>query len=138
MRVVLDTNILVSALISPAGNPARIYRAWEDGTFTLLCCAQQFEELRSTLQKPRVAVLIKPHTAGRLVNQMKKLAEDIGPLPRVTRSPDPNDDFLLAMAEAGKADYLVTGDKSGLLALHRHRGTQIVSASAFARVVRLN
>ncbi len=44
MRVVLDTNILVSALISPAGNPARIYSAWEDGFFTLLCCAQQFEE----------------------------------------------------------------------------------------------
>ena len=56
----------------------------------------------------------------------------------MTRSPDPNDDFLLAMAEAGKADYLVTGDKCGLLALHRHKGTQIVSASAFARVVRLN
>ena len=44
----------------------------------------------------------------------------------MTRSPDPNDDFLLAMAKAGKADYLVTGDKSGLLALHRHQGTQIV------------
>ena len=57
---------------------------------------------------------------------MKKLAEEIGPLPRVTRSPDPNDHFLLAMAKAGKADYLVTGDKSGLLVLHRHRGTQIV------------
>lgn len=42
------------------------------------------------------------------------------------------------MSEAGKADYLVTGDKGGLLALHRHKATQIVSASAFARVVRLN
>ncbi len=85
-----------------------------------------------------MAVLIKPYTAGRLVNQMKKLAEDIGPLPRVTRSPDPNDDFLLAMSEAGKADYLVTGDKCGMLTLHRHKATQIISASAFARVVRVN
>ena len=40
---------------------------------------------------------------------------DIDPLPRVERSPDPTDDFLLALSEAGKADYLVTGDKSGLL-----------------------
>jgi predicted nucleic acid-binding protein len=70
--------------------------------------------LRATLQKPRVDDLTKPYTAGRLVNQIKRLAEDVSPLPRVKRSPDPNDDFLLAMSEAGNADYLVTGDKSGL------------------------
>ena len=82
--------------------------------------------------KAAVAERIKPYKAGRLVNQMKKLAEDIGPLPRVERSPDPTDDFLLALSEAGKADYLVTGDKSGLLALDRHKGTRIVSAREFA------
>ena len=117
MRVVLDTNILISALISSAGNPADIYRAWEDGKFTLLCCAEQLDELRATLQKPRVTVLIRPHRAGRLVNQIKKLAEDAGPLPCVIRSPDPNDDFLLAMSEAGRANYLVTGDKGVCLEL---------------------
>jgi len=79
-----------------------------------------------------VAELIKPYKAGRLVNQVKKLAEGIDPLPRVQRSPDPTDDFLLALSEAGKADYLVTGDKSGLLALRRHKGTQIVSACDFS------
>lgn len=47
------------------------------------------------------------------------------------RSPDPNDDFLLAMSEVGKADYLVTGDKSGLLSLHRHKATRIISAIDF-------
>ena len=115
MRVVLDTNILVSALIAPAGNPAAIYNAWEQGKFTLVTCAEHLDELRATLQKPRIAALIKPHRAGRLVNQIKKLAEDVGQLPRVKRSPDPGDDFLLALAGAGKADYLVTGDRSGLL-----------------------
>ena len=103
MRVVLDTNILVSALISPSGHPADIYSAWEDGKFTLLTCAQHLNEVRATLQKPRVAELIKPHHAGRLVNQVKKLAEEVGSLPRVKRSSDTNDDFLLAMAEAGHA-----------------------------------
>ncbi len=132
MRVVLDTNILVSALISPVGYPAAIYDAWEDGKFTLLTCAEHLDELRATLRKPRVAELIKPHKAGRLVNQIKKLAEEIGSLPRVKRSADPNDDFLLALSEAGKADYLVTGDKSGLLSLDRHKATQIVSAISFA------
>ncbi len=135
MRAVLDTNILVSALITPAGNPAAIYNAWENGKFTLLICTAQLAELRATLSKPRVASLIKPHRAGRLVNQIKRLAIDLGPLPRVQRSPDPTDDFLLAMAEAGKADYLVTGDKSGLLELRCHKTTRIISATAFAMLL---
>ena len=132
MRVVLDTNILVSALIAPAGNPAMIYNAWEQGKFTLLTCAEHLDELRATLQKPRVADLMKPYKAGRLVNQIKKLAEDVGQLPRLKRSTDPDDNFLLALAEAGKADFLVTGDKSGLLVLGSHKSTRIITARAFA------
>jgi putative PIN family toxin of toxin-antitoxin system len=132
MRVVLDTNIIVSALLAPAGKPAAIIKIWFEGKFTLLTCAAQLDELHSTLQKPRVSERIKPYKAGRLVNQIKRLADDVGSLPRVERSPDPTDDFLLALSEGGKADYLVTGDKSGLLALDRHKDTRIVSAREFA------
>ena len=53
MRVVLDINILVSALISPAGAPAIIYNAWEGSKFTLLTCAEHLDELRATLQNQR-------------------------------------------------------------------------------------
>ena len=67
-----------------------------------------------------------------MVNQIKNLAEEIGSLPHVKRSLDPDHDFLLALSEAGKADYLVTGDKSGLLSLRRHGATRIVSANEFA------
>jgi putative PIN family toxin of toxin-antitoxin system len=132
MRVVLDTNIIVSALLAPASKPADIIRIWLDGKFTLLTCAAHLDELRSTLEKPRVSERIKPHKAGRLVNQLRKLAEDVDPLPRVERSRDPTDDFLLAMSEGGKANYLVTGDKNGVLALRRHKATRIVSAREFA------
>ena len=135
MRVVLDTNILVSALIVPAGKPAAIYNAWVEGKFTLLTCAAHLDELLATLEKPRVAELVKPYRAGRLVNQIKRLAEDASLLPPVNRSPDPTDDFLLALCEAGNADYLVTADKSGLLALNRHKATRIVSAGDFAALV---
>jgi len=135
MRVVLDTNILVSALIAPAGKPAAIYSAWVEGKFTLLTGAAHLDELLATLQKPRVAELVKPYQAGRWVNQIKRLAEDAGVLPPVNRSSDPTDDFLLALCEAGNADYLVTGDKSGLLALDHHKATRIVSASDFAAFV---
>ena len=131
----LDTNILVSALVSPGGYPDAIYRAWVDGRFTLLSCAEHLEELRSTLQKPRIAERIHPHKAGRLVNQIRKLAVLVEALPPVKRSPDPADDFLLALCEAGGADYLVTGDKSGLLSLQRHKVTRIVSAGEFAALL---
>jgi predicted nucleic acid-binding protein len=53
--------------------------------------------------------------AGALINKLKKYAEMIPSSPRVRRSPDPTDDFLLAMCAAGHADFLVTGDKDGLL-----------------------
>ena len=132
MRVVIDINILVSALIVPTGQPAAVIRTWLDGKFTLLTCATHVNELRATLHKPRIAELIKPHKAGRLLNQVGKLAEDVDPLPRVERSPDPDDDYLLALSEAGKADYLVTGDKGGLLDLDAHKGTRIISARDFA------
>ena len=49
MRVVLDTNIIVSALLAPAGKPAAIIRIWLDGKFTLLTCAAHLDELGSTL-----------------------------------------------------------------------------------------
>jgi len=132
MRVVIDINILVSALIVPTGQSAAVIRMGLDGRFTLLTCATHVIELRATLHKPRVAELIKPHKAGRLLNQVRKLADDVGPLPRVERSSDPDDDYLLALSEAGKADYLVTGDKNGLLELDTHKGARIISARDFA------
>jgi len=100
MRVVLDTNILVSGLLIQLGHPAAIYRAWQEGYFTLLVCAEQLDELRATLRKPAIAARIKPHRSGRLVNQLKDLAEIVGELPRIQRSPDPGDNFLLGLSEA--------------------------------------
>jgi putative PIN family toxin of toxin-antitoxin system len=129
---VLDINILVSALIAPTGNPATIYNDWEPGKFILLTCTQHLDELRVTLQRPPVGNLIKPYKAGRLINQIKKLAENVGQLPRVKRSLDPGDNYLLALAEAGKADYLVAGDKGDLLVLARHKSARIITARDFA------
>jgi uncharacterized protein len=59
MRVVLDTNIIVSALIAPGGKPVAIVRVWLEGKFTLLTCSAHVDELRATLHKSRVAELIK-------------------------------------------------------------------------------
>ncbi|HTF65130.1 MAG TPA: PIN domain-containing protein [Edaphobacter sp.] len=91
-----------------SGTQGTIYRAWTDGAFTFLTCQKQLDELRNTLRKPAVAERIRPHRAGRLVNELKALTVMADPLPIVKRSPDPDDDFLLAAIEAGKADYRIT------------------------------
>ena len=60
MRVVLDTNILVSALLIQAGFPDAIYRGWNAGEFILITSELQLDELRATLRKPAIARRIKP------------------------------------------------------------------------------
>lgn len=133
MRVILDTNILLSGLISPSGIPARLIDAWLDRKFTLVSHALQLDELREVTRRDKIRALVRPFEAGRLVNQIAVIAEMPERLPPVERSRDPRDDFLLALCEAGKADWLVTGDKDDLLALVRHAETAIVTATHFAR-----
>ena len=72
---------------------------------------------------------------GRLIRDLRKLAEVLTRLHAVERSADPADDFLLAMAEAGNANYLVSGDRRGVLALSTHGITQIVRARDFLDVL---
>jgi hypothetical protein len=135
VRVILDTNILVSALIRRDSIPGQILEAWFEDRFVLLVHPLLLEELRAVTRRPRIRALIRPSEAGRLINQIRALAEPVTDLPATRRSEDPADDFLLAMCEAGLADYLVTGDKSDLLALRHHDRSAIVTARAFLDVL---
>jgi putative PIN family toxin of toxin-antitoxin system len=134
MRVILDTNILVSALITPSGVSERIYRAWRAGRFQLLTCAEQFSELRRVTRYTRVSSYIRPAEAGTLVNELRRLATVVENLPLVDdAASDPADSFLLGLAIAGRADYLVTGDRSHLLGMRRYGETRIVTARYMIR-----
>lgn len=128
MRVILDTNILLSALMTRGTPPDRLYEAWRHGRFGLVSTERQIEELRDVVRRPFFQGRLKPSEIGRMVNDIRRLAVMCETLPLVQCSPDPADDFLLALCEASLADYLVTGDKSHLLTLDRHHGTQIVTA----------
>ena len=132
MRVILDTNILLSGLIAPAGVPGRLIDAWLDRRFTLVTHPLQLDEFRAVSRRDKIRALVRSSEAGRLVNQIAALAEMPERLPPVERSRDPRDDFLLALCEAGAADRLVTGDKNDLLVLQRHGAATIVTAAAFA------
>lgn len=108
--------------------PDRLYENWREGRFVLLSCEQQLEEIRRVTRRDSVRLRIRPAEAGRMVNDMRSLAVMLDALPAVDVSPDPYDNYLLAMAEAGQADALVTGDKRDLLALGKHHGIRIVTA----------
>jgi uncharacterized protein len=112
VRAVLDPNVLVSAAISPAGPPRRIVAAWVDGRFELVMSQALIEELRDVLDRPRFRRWISTTIARRFVDGLADdaLLLDDAPAPQGV-SPDPDDDYLIALARAAGADYLVSGDR---------------------------
>lgn len=127
MRLILDTNVLIAALITRDTPPDALYRAWRDGAFTLVTSELQLEEFRAVTRRESVRLRLHPAEAGRMVNDLRSLAVIAEPLEKLDISPDPYDNFLLAMAQASRADALVTGDKRDLLSLGRHLGTRILT-----------
>jgi len=131
VRLVIDTNILISALLAATSLPAHLVLLWREGRFDLLTSAAQIDELMRVTRYPKIRERLSPALAGRLINEIRDLAIPLTELPVVTASPDPHDNYLLAMAEAGSAGFLVTGDKRDLLALRFFEGTKIITVREF-------
>jgi uncharacterized protein len=131
LRVVIDTNVLVSALLIGTSLPAQLIIFWREGRFALLTSSEQLDELRRVTRYPKIRERLSPALAGRLINELRGRAEMVSNLPAVTASPDPCDDYLLATAGAGHADFLVTGDKNGLLALKLYQSARIITVREF-------
>ena len=112
MRVVLDANVLVSAAISAAGPPPQIVAAWIGGRFELVASPLLLEELRDVLDRPRFRRWVSTATAANFIDGLTEDADVIDDPPaQPGLSPDPDDDYLIALARAAQADYLVSGDR---------------------------
>jgi putative PIN family toxin of toxin-antitoxin system len=134
MRVGLDTNVLLSALISPHGAPDAIFRAWQEARFDLVPSTAQIDELRRASRYPNFKDVLQPHRVGAMVNNMQRavMLDHLASLPDGVEASDPNDAFLLAMALEGEADYLVTGDRRAKLLQRESIGrTRILIPAAF-------
>lgn len=138
MRVVLDTNVLVSALIYARGVPDEIYRAWRAHCFELVTSTAQLEELRRVSRYPKLRSILPPHRVGAMINNMRK-ASVVDKLPDLSGHvalSDPDDLFLLSMVMAFDADYLVTGDqRAGLQEMGCFQRARIVTPSVFCMTV---
>ena len=137
MRVVLDTNILISALIRPKSVARQIYEGARSGRIAVVICDAQLDEFRRVTRYPRVQQYIRPSEAGTMLNELRELAVYIEVNEKVDVSPDPADNFLFAMAQASQADYLVTGDKEDVLALGQYGKTQIVTVRKLIEILKL-
>jgi uncharacterized protein len=117
VRAILDPNVIISALLSRRGKPAKVLQAWLDGRFDLVVSPLLLEELERALAYPKLAERIKIDEATALVDWLRREAilVDDPAEPPASRSEDPGDDYLLALAETERA-VLVSGDRH-LLAL---------------------
>ena len=135
MRVVLDTGVLMAALITTNTPPDRIYQAWREGRFELITSDWQLDEFRRVSRYPRLRKFVRYADAGRMVNGLRSQAVVLTDLPWIDVSRDPDDNPILATAVAGGAQYLVSGDKKDLLALGSIGGIHIVSARQFLDIL---
>ena len=136
LRVVLDTNVIISGLISPKGHPAGILKALKAGRFILVTSQAFNEEVMEVMDRPRLRD--KYGLADHMFDIAFILwgqAEVIAKLPAVKVSRDPDDDKFLATAAGGLAHYLVTGDIKDLLGIGEYQGTRIVSPDQFLTIL---
>lgn len=137
-RAVLDANVLVSAILSPQGIPARVLTAWRGEQFHLVLSGPIVDEIDRVLHYPRTA---RRHRWSD--ERRQGVIEDLAHLAIVTPGAvhltvipkDPPDGRYLECAIEGEADYIVTGDQH-LLELGEYQGIRILTPRAFLDVLR--
>ena len=137
MHVVLDANVLVSALISPRGAPGAILDAWEQDHFDLVVSPAILAELGRVLHYPRIQqkYSLPAERLEQFLRSITGQAVLADPVPELAViEADPADNRYLECAKAGAASYIVTGDKH-LLDLGEFEGTVILPPAGFLAVL---
>ena len=134
MRIILDTNVLLSGLLISQGAPAKLLDAWERKLFTLVACDALIAELRDVAGRPFFKARLRASAAELLAAGLRDFSFFCQELPSGPIAPDPKDSYLLALAEASAAEFLVTGDKE-LQSLKHHKSTRIVTPAAIIELL---
>jgi putative PIN family toxin of toxin-antitoxin system len=110
-RVVLNPGVLIAALISSKGAPRALLRAWMAGAFEFLISPNLLAELSRVLARRKFRQYASEREVRAYLAFLQRFATlcaDVDSPPRI--SPDPGDDYLLALAHSEAADFLVSGD----------------------------
>ncbi len=138
MRVVLDTNVVVSAVLSPTGSPAEVVRRWRREAFDVVVSEAMLDEYRRALGYPKVRALhgLDDARLDQRIARLRRLALLVEPTRVVTAvEEDLADNRVLECAVAGEAAYVVSGDRRHLLSLKSFEGIRILSPGAFLAVL---
>jgi putative PIN family toxin of toxin-antitoxin system len=136
MRAVLDTNVLISAVLS-SGTPYETYRSWQDGLFELIISLPLVSELQDVLARPHIREHVRWSSSrvDELFTAIQDEAVWVYPEHEINRvTTDPDDNRVLEAAVDGRADYIVTGDRH-LLDLQEHGGIEIVTPAQFLAIL---
>jgi putative PIN family toxin of toxin-antitoxin system len=139
IRAVLDANVFVSAVLSPAGAPAQVLTAWREERFQLVISEAILEEIERVFQYPKI---VKYHRWSE--ERLRSFLDDLRHLAIVTPGTltltvihdNPPDDRYLECAVEGEAAYIVSGDRH-LLDLGEYQGIQILTPRAFLEALQV-
>ncbi|MGO9016766.1 MAG: putative toxin-antitoxin system toxin component, PIN family [Syntrophobacteraceae bacterium] len=137
IKVVLDANQFVSALLKPHSSPAKIIRLVYQGDLTLLLSRAILDELERVLAYPRIRRLHRraPEEIQRFFQKLEKIAIITPGILSVSAIvDDPSDNVYLACAVEGNARFIVSGDHH-LIDLKTFRGIPIVNAATFLKLI---
>lgn len=139
IRAVLDSSVLISAFLTPAGVSGQVLDAFEQGAFTLCLSKEILGETRTSLIKKvkriRNYYAYPDEQVDRFLANLAALGELALELPMLRVVPDdPKDDMIVATAVKTKADYLVSGDRH-LLSMEAYDGIQIITTRAFLTLI---
>lgn len=138
IRVVLDVNVIVSATIAAQGASRNVLQRAQASDYNLLISEGMIGVVAAKLRLPRIAGRygLSDSDIGAVVDTLFVVADVVTVAPRhlTTLTGDPEDDFVLATCVAGRAAYLVTGDKV-LCGLRQHEDTHILTPQAFLKVL---
>lgn len=133
-NVVIDTNVMVSALLTSTGAPGKILDLWVQGRFRLIASQQILDEYFEVLVRKG----IEPDLVGVLSRRMSRYAHLVAPKERLNVvEQDASDNKFLECAVERNANYVVSGDRH-LLALKRFGETEIVTPTRFLKLVQPN
>lgn len=130
MRIVIDTNLYISAL-SNENSPKRLDIVLKIDSFEILVSDSLMQELLEVAYRPKFRKYVSFIQIEAFIQLILERTTFIETFSEVKISPNPKDDFLLVLCLDGEADYLLTGNKIDLLDLRTFRQTQILCLSVF-------